>query len=183
MEPLRWYEPADFLRAWRERLYGPPDRRRQFLFFLAVAGVVLVVLLTSHLAAYFAQGRVEPVIPYWGWFLLAAGLGGLLGYVVPYLTSLGSGEVRVTERGIARKTLVGVGTQVETWLWEQIAHCAVEDMDLAGRRFRVLVLYAPDGGAYPLGLDARVPVESIRAALRPYGKDLVVRVPESGESP
>ncbi len=175
MTQLRWYEPAAFGRAWQERLHGPPDRRKQLRLLLTVAGVVLGVFLVSYLIGYFVHGKTEPIIPLWGWVAFALGAGFILAYVIPFLTSLGSAEVRILERGIGRKSIAGVAVQIETWLWEQIDSCSVEEMELSGRRFRVLVLHAPDGGIYPIGLDETVTVEALEGALRAHGKELVVR--------
>lgn len=175
MSQVRWYEPAAFGRAWQERLHGPPDRRKQLHLLLAVAGVVPSVFLVSYLVGYLVHGKDEPIIPWWGWLLVAFGAGLVFAYVIPFLTSLGGWEVRILDRGIARKSLAGVAVQMETWLWEQIASCSVEEMELAGRKFRVLVLHAPDGGIYPLALDGTVTVEALEQALRAHSKELVVR--------
>jgi len=175
VDQVRWYEPAGFGRAWRERLHGPPNRGSQLRLLFAIAGVVLAVFLVSYLVGYFVHGKTEPVIPWWGWFACAFGVGFILAYVIPFLTSMGSAEVRILERGIGRKSSVGVGVQIETWLWEQIASCSIEEMELGGQRFRVLMLHAPDSGSYPIGLDNVVSVEAIESALRAHGKELVVR--------
>jgi hypothetical protein len=162
---LRWKEPASFKRALARQHGATPNPWYPLPFLLGIVAVCLVG----------AAFHNKPAMGSWPLTVaLATGAGFLVAYGVPFLASRDPNLVVISERGVGRRVMRGVGFLMECWPWERVAYCSLESTTLEGRSYSVLVVHSESEDLALFALGPNVDVQTLEAAIAVNGRRLRV---------
>ncbi|MFO0914433.1 MAG: hypothetical protein U0795_15845 [Pirellulales bacterium] len=161
-----WYEPRAVKRMRQRTDPAYRDEQRKFrrIQFLAWLHVVGMFGLVVWIKGQNAPRRPEI------WAVLAGGAaaGFIVAYFVPWVSTLASNAISVTEDGISHRS----GQTGRRWKYDQIKLCTLSRQQIDDQTYEILAVTDNKDQTRLLGLDSSVPTDELVAKLREMGMEV-----------
>ena len=166
---FRWKEPLPF--KYLDPSYRPLTYRRIVIRLLLISTMITGLIWVSH---FVSQGLVFTyhllLVP------LASTVMIALFVMLPLiLIDRTPAELTMNLRGIERKIYDGTKTQVEVWLWAEIADCVLADTVIHEQKLRILKIVLTSEESVILGLSTKLQQEQLQHFFERIGKTLTIK--------
>lgn len=165
MRQIKWQEPASFIRAMKRKTKQGINRKRQFLLFLAVAGVLLLIFAAATLIGYYRHGFKEG-FGLWWIFAIPFGVAFGIAYLIPWISSLTNAVIAVSKTGIHRTSRESSILVFQHWPRQTIRSWRLDAIDIDGTSYPALVFILGSGETISIGLSEKVDTEQLEELLR-----------------